>query len=33
LATEPPVDDLDDTPSPPSGGDSDIAPISLVEEM
>jgi DNA gyrase subunit A len=33
LATEPPVDDLDDTPSPPSGGDSDILPISIVEEM
>src|SRR4051795_7977485 len=33
LATEPPVDDLDDTPRPPSSGDRDIAPISIVEEM
>jgi DNA gyrase subunit A len=31
LATEPPVDDLNDIP--PTGGDSDIAPISIVEEM
>src|SRR5947208_4715860 len=33
LATEPPVDDLNDIPSPPSGGDQEIAPISIVEEM
>jgi DNA gyrase subunit A len=33
LATEPPVDDLSDNNIPPSGGDSDIAPISIVEEM
>jgi DNA gyrase subunit A len=33
LATEPPADHLEDTPNPPSGGDSDIAPISIVEEM
>jgi DNA gyrase subunit A len=32
LATEPPVD-LNDIPRPPSGGDQDIAPISIVEEM
>jgi DNA gyrase subunit A len=32
LATEPPVDDRNDS-IPPSGGDSDIAPISIVEEM
>jgi DNA gyrase subunit A len=32
LATEPPVDDLDNDQQPPSGG-SDIAPISIVEEM
>jgi DNA gyrase subunit A len=31
LATEPPVDDLN--PNPPAGGDSDIAPISIVDEM
>jgi DNA gyrase subunit A len=31
LATEPPVDDRNDIP--PTGGDSDIAPISIVEEM
>jgi DNA gyrase subunit A len=31
LATEPPVDDLNDVP--PSRGDSDIAPISIVDEM
>ena len=31
MATEPPVDDLNDIP--PTGGDSDIAPISIVEEM
>src|SRR3954453_19293735 len=33
LATEPPVDDFNDIPRPPSGGDQDIAPISIVEEM
>ncbi len=33
MATEPPVDDLSDNNIPPSGGDSDIAPISIVEEM
>jgi DNA gyrase subunit A len=33
LATQPPVDDRNDAPSPPSGGDHDIAPISIVEEM
>src|SRR5437764_2215473 len=33
LATEPPVDDRNDIPGPPSGGDQDIAPISIVEEM
>jgi DNA gyrase subunit A len=34
LATEPPVDDRNDNnSSPPSGGDHDIAPISIVEEM
>ena len=32
MATEPPVDDLQDD-IPPSGGDSDIAPISIVDEM
>ena len=32
MATEPPVDDLDNDQQPPSGG-SDIAPISIVEEM
>jgi DNA gyrase subunit A len=32
LATQPPVDDRNDS-TPPSGGDSDIAPISIVEEM
>jgi len=32
LATEPPIDDLDTSAEPPSGG-SDIAPISIVEEM
>jgi DNA gyrase subunit A len=32
LATEPPVDDLNNDQQPPSGG-SDIAPISIVEEM
>jgi DNA gyrase subunit A len=31
LATEPPVDDLN--PNPPSGGEPDIAPISIVDEM
>jgi DNA gyrase subunit A len=37
LATEPPVDDRNDIPGPPPGppssGDRDIAPISIVEEM
>ena len=36
MATEPPVDDRNDIPSPPgppSSGDHDIAPISIVEEM
>jgi DNA gyrase subunit A len=33
LATEPPVDDRNDNSTPPSGGDHDIAPISIVEEM
>jgi DNA gyrase subunit A len=33
LATEPPVDDRNDSPNPPSGGDHDIAPISIVDEM
>ncbi len=33
MATQPPVDDRNDSPSPPSGGDKDIAPISIVEEM
>jgi len=33
LATQPPVDDRNDIPNPPSGGDHDIAPISIVEEM
>ena len=32
MATEPPVDDLNKDQQPPSGG-SDIAPISIVEEM
>jgi DNA gyrase subunit A len=32
LATEPPID-VSDNPNPPSGGDNDIAPISIVEEM
>ncbi len=32
MATEPPVDDLNNDQQPPSGG-SDIAPISIVEEM
>jgi DNA gyrase subunit A len=32
LASQPPVDDLNDT-NPPPPGDSDIAPISIVEEM
>jgi len=31
LATEPPIDELN--PTPPSGGESDIAPISIVDEM
>jgi DNA gyrase subunit A len=33
LATQPPVDDRNDIPNPPSGGDRDIAPISIVDEM
>src|SRR5438874_5591685 len=33
MATEPPVDDRHDMPTPPSGGDHDLAPISIVEEM
>ena len=33
MATQPPVDDRTDSPNPPSGGDHDIAPISIVEEM
>ena len=34
MATEPPVDDRNENDStPPSGGDHDIAPISIVEEM
>jgi DNA gyrase subunit A len=33
LATEPPVDDLQDDSPPPPPGDGDIAPISIVEEM
>ena len=37
MATEPPIDDLNDSPPPPSGpptsGDRDIAPISIVDEM
>ena len=35
MATEPPVEDRDDSPDqgPPSGSDRDIAPISIVEEM
>ncbi len=32
MATEPPLDDLNDSSQPPSGG-GDIAPISIVEEM
>ena len=32
MATEPPVDELNDSDTPPPGG-SDIAPISIVEEM
>ena len=32
MASQPPVDDLNDS-SPPPPGDSDIAPISIVEEM
>ena len=32
MATQPPVDDRNDS-TPPSGGDSDIAPISIVDEM
>jgi DNA gyrase subunit A len=33
LATQPPVDDHNDDNNPPPPGDSDIAPISIVEEM
>jgi DNA gyrase subunit A len=33
LATEPPIDDVNDSAGPPPPGDSDIAPISIVEEM
>jgi len=33
LATQPPVDDRNDNNNPPSGGDRDIAPISIVDEM
>ena len=33
MATQPPVDDRTDSPNPPSGGDRDIAPISIVDEM
>ena len=33
MATQPPVDDRIDSPNPPSGGDRDIAPISIVDEM
>jgi DNA gyrase subunit A len=33
LATEPPIDDLNDDTNPPPPGDNDIAPISIVEEM
>ena len=33
MATQPPVDDRKDNNTPPSGGDRDIAPISIVEEM
>jgi DNA gyrase subunit A len=34
LATQPPVDDHNNiTPGPPSSGEADIAPISIVEEM
>ncbi|GAA3888500.1 DNA gyrase subunit A [Sphingomonas limnosediminicola] len=33
MATQPPVDDRKDDNTPPSGGDRDIAPISIVEEM
>ena len=33
MATEPPVDDRNDNNSTPPGGDNDIAPISIVEEM
>ena len=32
MATEPPIDDINDSSEPPSGG-GDIAPISIVEEM
>jgi DNA gyrase subunit A len=33
LATEPPIDDVNEGSGPTSPGDSDIAPISIVEEM
>lgn len=33
MASQPPVDDLNDSNSPPPPGDSNIAPISIVEEM
>ena len=33
MATQPPVDDLNDSSEPPAGGGDDIAPISIVEEM
>jgi len=33
LATEPPIDDINTPGSPPPGGDPDIAPISIVDEM
>ena len=33
MATQPPVDDRNDNNNPPSGGDRDIAPISIVDEM
>ena len=33
MATQPPSDDLNTPPGPPSSGDHDIAPISIVEEM
>jgi DNA gyrase subunit A len=33
LATQPPIDETSPPPGPPSSGDRDIAPISIVEEM